>query len=58
MRNKLIEDLADKWREAEDYFIETEDDSHKWAVKEMQDKCNLTEEEEEELGIIMRGMCI
>lgn len=56
MRNKLIEKLAMMWRNAENHYLETEDDSKKWKVKEYQDKQNLTDEEEELLYGICNGM--
>lgn len=52
MRNKLIEKLAYKWRLAENHYLETEDDSEKWKVKEEQDKLSLTDRELEELHSI------
>lgn len=56
VREKLIGELADKWREAENYFLETESDSEKWKVKEYQDSLNLTDEEKKELYEICNSM--
>ena len=56
MRDKLIEKLGNMWRSAEDYFLETEDDTKKWEVKEYQDSMKLTKEEEKELNGILQSM--
>lgn len=56
MRNKLIEELAYKWRNAENIYLETENDSEKWKVKLEQDILKLTEEEIEELHSICSSM--
>ena len=56
MRDKLVEKLAEMWRKAEDYFIETESDSKKWKVLEYQESLNLTKEEEEELNLTLDSM--
>ena len=56
MRNKIIDELAYAWRSAENHYLETNDDSQKWKVKEKQDKLNLTEEELEELHSICASM--
>lgn len=56
MRNKLIENLANGWRKAETYFIETHKDFKKWEMKEKQDKANLTKKETEELNNILTSM--
>lgn len=58
MRNKLIEKLANKWRKAENSFLETEDDSEKIKVLEEQEKADLTEEETKELNEICNSMGI
>lgn len=56
MRDKLIGEIATRWREAETHYLETEDDSKKWDVKEFQDRQNLTDEELEELKNICNSM--
>jgi len=50
MRNKLIENLLIRWRKAEDYFIQTENDCKKWECLDFQNKQNLTKEELKELN--------
>ena len=56
MRNKLIEQLAYKWRYAENKYLETEDDSEKIKVLEYQKSLKLTDEEKQELEDICRSM--
>jgi hypothetical protein len=50
MRNKLIQTLVKEWRKAENYFLETEDDSQKWKVYDKQNKANLSLKETAELN--------
>lgn len=56
MRNKLICKLANLWRNAENIFIETEDDKEKVKTLEYQNSKNLTKEEEKELNDILVSM--
>ncbi len=56
MRNKLIEKLANEMRNAETYFLKTEDDSKKWKVVEKIRKYRLTKEEKQEFDDITNSM--
>lgn len=53
MREKLIQDLVQKWRKAEDIFQDSQDDSEKFKVLEYQTKQNLTDSELKELNLIL-----
>lgn len=55
MRYKLIEDLADQWRDAENQVLETdgEDDSLKWETIEKIKKAKLSPAEQEELDALI-----
>jgi hypothetical protein len=56
MRNKLIEELAYKWRYAENSYLETKSDNEKRKVLKYQNSLNLTEEEIKELHEICNSM--
>lgn len=58
MRNKLIQKLSERWRRAENYFLETENDIEKVKTKNYQDRLNLTKEETQELNRNLDSMGI
>jgi len=58
IRKQLCEDLADRWREAETFYINNLDDSKKNKVLSLQKKCNLNKEEIGFLQGIMESMGI
>lgn len=55
MRDKLIDTLVEEMREAENYYLDTEDDSKKWAVIDKLNKAKLTEEESEEFSNVCQN---
>ena len=58
MRNNLIEALANAWRTAENYYLDSNYEDHiiKNMVREIQIACNLTEEETQALEDIASTM--
>lgn len=49
MREQLIRELAEGWRQAENHFLETHDDCKKLEMKEKTDDAKLTDAELKEL---------
>jgi ABC-type nitrate/sulfonate/bicarbonate transport system substrate-binding protein len=50
MRKKLIYALVEAWREAENYYNNTDDNKWKLLISQIQESLKLTANEEEFLG--------